>query len=123
MTGLLTQKPTNTPNKIHYAFAAEEDRCAERHKVAIPARLRFSCASSFTVEVRDLSLAGFGCDALLTMHPGTRCWLTLPGLGALEAETVRNDDRGLGCAFSSLMSPAVVDRFVAKYPRKDIERV
>ncbi len=121
MTGLLTQKPTNTPNMIDYAYAAEEDRCATRFKVAIPARLRFSCSSSFTVEVTNISLAGFACDALLTMHPGTRCWLTLPGLGAMEAETVRNDERGLGCAFANLMSPAVIDRFVSRYPEKDLE--
>ena len=103
---------------VQYVYAAEEDRCAVRHKVSIPARIRFSCSSSFDTEVTDLSLAGFCCDALLETHAGTRCWITLPGLGSLEAETVHHDNRGLGCAFAELINPAVLDRFVANYPPK-----
>lgn len=100
---------------VHYAFAAEEDRCAVRHKVAIPARLRFSCAQSFDVVISDISLAGFNCDALLQAHAGTRCWITMPGLASLEAEVVRHDNRGLGCAFAVLLNPAVMDRLIAGY--------
>lgn len=103
---------------IPYAIAADEDRCAPRHKLAIPARMRFSCSSSFQVEVTDMSLAGFACDALLAVHPGTLCWLTLPGLGALEAEVVRHDNNGMGCAFKNLLNLAVFNHYVAKYSAK-----
>lgn len=99
-----------------YAMASVEDRCAPRHRLAIPARMRFSCSSSFPVEVTDMSLAGFACDALLTVHPGTLCWLTLPGLGALEAEVVHHGNEGIGCSFKSLLNPAVLDHYIAKYP-------
>ena len=103
---------------IPYVYATEEDRCARRHKVAIPARIRFSCSQSFDTEITDISLAGFCCDALLETHSGTRCWITMPGLGSLEAETVHHDNRGLGCAFAVLLNPAVLDRFIAQYPPK-----
>jgi len=116
MTDLLIKKNTNLPSPISYAHAALEDRCAPRHKLAIPAKLRFSCSNSFEIEVTDMSLAGFACDALLEIGSGTRCWLTLPGLGALEAEIVRNNNEGLGCAFVNLISLPVLDHYVAKYP-------
>jgi len=99
-----------------YAIAAEEDRCAVRHRLSIPAKMRFSCSPSFPVKVMDMSVAGFACDALLQAHPGTLCWLTLPGLGALEAEVVRHDPQGMGCAFRTMLNQAVLDLFVQKYP-------
>ena len=101
---------------LPYAVAAEEDRCAQRHRLSIPAKMRFSCSSSFPVLVTDMSLAGFFCDALVQAHPGTLCWLTLPGLGALEAEVVRRDHDGTGGAFRNLLNPAVLNHYVAKYP-------
>jgi len=103
---------------VHYVYAAEEDRCAVRHPVCIPARMRFSCSQSFDVEITDISLAGFCCDALLEMHAGTVCWITMPGLGSLQAEIVHHDNRGLGCAFAELINPAVLDRFILHYPAK-----
>ena len=120
MTDSMTRRPPSTAAKsvpvISYAMAAEEDRCALRHRLSIPAKMRFSCSSSFAVEVVDISIAGFACDALVQAHPGTLCWLTLPGLGALEAEVVRHDRDGMGCAFKNLLNPAVLDHFAAKYP-------
>lgn len=101
---------------MDYAIASEEDRCAPRHQLSMPAKMRFSCSSSFPVKVTNMSLAGFACDALLQAHPGTLCWLTLPGLGALEAEVVRHDHDGIGCAFKNLLNPAVLNHYAAKYP-------
>ncbi len=116
MTNVQTQD-TKMPTTIApYAFAAEEDRCALRHKVAIPAKLRFSGSSSFATEVANISLAGFACDALLQAHPGTRCWLTLPGLAPLEAEVIHRNNLGLGCALKDMLNPAVLDRYIASYP-------
>ena len=99
-----------------YALAAEEDRCAVRHRVAVPAKMRFSGCSSFATKVTDLSLAGFACDALVQAHPGTRCWLTLPGLVPLEAEVVHRSNLGIGCAFHNMLNAAVLDRFIVGYP-------
>lgn len=103
---------------VSYAVAAAEDRCAPRQRLSIQARMRFSCSSSFPVEVTDMSLAGFACDALLATAPGTLCWLTLPGLGALEAEVVQHSKHGMGCAFKNLLNLAVFNHYVAKYPVK-----
>lgn len=126
MTDLLFKKNANlflpvSDTVTHYAEASEEDRCAPRHRLAIPAKLRFSCSNSFAIVVTDMSLAGFACDALLEIGSGTRCWLTLPGLGALEAEVVRTGQYGLGCAFVNLLSLPVLDSFIAKYPAKELE--
>ena len=104
----------NQPS-MQYTVAPEADQSAPRHRISIPAKMRFSCSSSFPVEVTDMSLAAFTCDALLTAHSGTLCWLTLPGLGALEAEMVRHGNQGIGCSFKSLLNPAVLDHFIAKY--------
>jgi len=108
---------------IHYVYAAEEDRCAVRYPVSISARLRFSCSQSFDVVLSDISLAGFNCDALLHTHPGTRCWITMPSLGSLEAEVVRHDNRGLGCAFAVLLNPAVLDRLLAQFATEKLSTV
>ncbi len=119
MTYVQTQKKDIPPIVTPYTFAAEEDRCAPRHKVSMPAKLRFSGSSSFATEVSDISLAGFACDALLQAHPGTRCWLTLPGLAPLEAEVVHRHNMGLGCAFRDMLNPAVLDRYIASYPPRE----
>jgi hypothetical protein len=120
MTDSMVRRPARSAvdslPAMPYAIAAEEDRCAVRHRLSIPARMRFSCSSSFPVKVMDMSIAGFSCDALLQAHPGTLCWLTLPGLGALEAEVVRHDPEGMGCAFKNMLNQAVLDLFVQKYP-------
>lgn len=120
MTYTQTRDAKIPPTIAPYTFAAEEDRCAPRHKVAIPAKLRFSGSTSFAVEVANISMAGFACDALLQAHPGTRCWLTLPGLAPLEAEVIHINNMGLGCAFQTMLNPAVLDRFIASYPPRNI---
>ncbi|MEO9599921.1 PilZ domain-containing protein [Parasphingorhabdus sp.] len=101
--------------ELSYAMASDEDRCAPRHRLSISARMRFSGSSSFPVNVIDISVAGFACDALLVVRRGTLCWLTLPGLGALEAEVVWHDKKGMGCAFTNLLNRAVLDHYIAKY--------
>lgn len=120
MSDLTTELPSDVANDaeelVPYAIASDEDRCAPRHRLAIPARMRFSCSSGFAVEVTDMSLAGFACDALLEVHPGTLCWITLPGLGALEAEVVRHSNEGIGCAFKNLLNLAVLNHYSSKYP-------
>jgi len=98
-----------------YARAAQEDRCAPRLRLRIPAALRPSGSSGFATNVVDLSLGGFACQAVTGMQPGTMCWLTLPGLSALQAEIVWNDGGMVGCAFAQLLNPAVLDSIIAKH--------
>ncbi|RXZ65817.1 PilZ domain-containing protein [Pelagerythrobacter rhizovicinus] len=98
-----------------YAIAAQEDRCAPRTKLTIPAQLRASGGRAFQTVVHDLSISGFSAAAINRMHPGQVCWITLPGLGALQAEVIWWDNCQVGCAFAELLSPIVHDNIVSKY--------
>lgn len=98
-----------------YAVAAQEDRCAPRTQLRIPASLRPSGDRGFATIVLDLSLGGFSCDAVCGMRPGTICWLTLPGLAALQSEVVWNNGAMVGCAFKDLLNPAVHNSIIARY--------
>ncbi|MFN3423404.1 MAG: PilZ domain-containing protein [Novosphingobium meiothermophilum] len=97
-----------------YAQAALEDRSAPRERVNIPATLRPSGGRGFPTVVLDLSLSGFCANALKKMYPGNRCWLTLPGMAALQAHVVWWDAGRVGCAFHDLLSPVVLDTIVAR---------
>ena len=48
-----------------YFAAAQEDRCAPRTRIAIPATLRPSGGRGFQTMVRDISTAGFAAAAVL----------------------------------------------------------
>ena len=98
-----------------YEQSAQEDRCAPRARVQIPARLRMSGANRFDTVVHDLSLAGFSAAAVSRVHPGTVCWLTLPGLESLQAEVVWWRDCLVGCAFDQLLNPAVLESILEGY--------
>lgn len=105
----LTRIPSDS-----YAVAAQEDRCAPRTRLSMDAQLRPSGQSGFNVVVRDLSLGGFACEAVTGMRAGHLCWLTLPGLGALQAQVVWNDGTMVGCAFENLLNQAVFDAVIQR---------
>ena len=98
-----------------YHLAAQEDRSAPRTKIIIPAQLRASGMRAFQTVVNDLSLSGFSATAVTRMHPGSICWLTLPGLESLQAEVVWWENATCGCAFTNLLSPIVHDNILARY--------
>ena len=98
-----------------YFTAAQEDRCAPRTRISIPATLRMSGARGFQSVVHDLSLSGFCAAAVNRITPGTMCWLTLPGLESLQGEVIWWDNSLVGCAFSELLSPIVHDNILARY--------
>jgi len=98
-----------------YEYSAQEDRCAPRTRVRVPASLRASGAKGFPTVVQDLSLGGFSATALNRMHQGTICWLTLPGIEPLQAEVAWWQDGLVGCAFANLLSPIVHDNLLARY--------
>ena len=98
-----------------YALAAQEDRSAPRTRIAIPAGLRPSGCKAFQTNVQDLSLSGFSAVAINRLHPGTMCWLTLPGLQSLQAEVIWWSNGLVGCAFAELLSPIVHDTLLARW--------
>ena len=107
---MLTRNPPD-----RYLIAAQEDRCADRIAVTIPASLRPSGGRGFATTVLDLSLAGFSAACPDRMLTGTVCWLTLPSLEALQAEVIWWDNARIGCAFTRLLSPIVHDNIVQRY--------
>jgi hypothetical protein len=107
---------STTSTYQRYEDAAQEDRSAPRVRLKIPAIMRPSGSPGFSVIVRDLSLSGVACEALTGMAPGTRIWLTLPGLSALQAKIVWNDGTIVGCEFSNLLNPAVHANILARFP-------
>ena len=108
--------PTTTITYQRYEDAAQEDRSAPRVRLKIPAIMRPSGSPGFSVVVRDLSLSGVACEALTGMAPGTRIWRTLPVLAALQAKIVWNDGTTVGCEFTTLLNPAVLQNILARFP-------
>lgn len=102
-----------------YRRAAQEDRCAPRTRMLIPASLRASGGRAFQTVIHDLSLSGFSASVISRMHVGQVCWLTLPGLESQQAEVVWWENRIVGCAFQSLLSPIVHDDLLARYSEDD----
>jgi hypothetical protein len=84
-----------------YALAAQEDRCAPRIRLRIPATLRGSGA-------------GFACEAVTGIPKGSICWLTLPGMAGLQSEVIWNNGLMVGCAFANLMNGAVLESIVSR---------
>lgn len=98
-----------------YAHASQEDRCSPRTRITIPGTLRPSGSRGFQTVVHDLSIAGFSCTAINRLHPATHCWLTLPGLEAMQAQVVWWDNGIVGCAFSSLLSPIIHETVINRW--------
>ena len=105
---------------MRYEHAAQEDRSAPRVRLNIPASMRPSGSPGFSVIVKDLSLSGVACEALTGMKGGTRVWLKLPGLAALQAEIMWNDGTMVGCAFTDLLNPAVLKDVLARFPAASV---
>ncbi len=101
--------------KDRYTIAAQEDRSAPRTRIAIPAQLRASGGRSFHTVVQDLSLSGFCANSVSRLHPGTVCWLTLPGLGSLQGQVIWWENSLTGCAFDQMLSPIVHDNLLLRF--------
>ena len=98
-----------------YELAAQEDRCSPRTRLLIPAQLRASGGRAFQTMVHDLSISGFSSSCVNRMHVGQICWLTLPNMGALQAEVIWWEESFAGCAFHELLSPIVHESVIAQY--------
>lgn len=107
--------------QTRYDIAAQEDRCAPRTKLSIPATLRPSAARGFHTVVHDLSLGGFSASSPNRMHIGAICWLTLPGLEALQSEVIWWKGGLVGCGFAKLLSPIIHEHILGRYPAEEVE--
>ena len=121
---MIKRWPARSPDppglgRFRYDIAAQEDRCALRTKVSIPAILRRSTAKGFRTVVNDLSIAGFSAKSPSRMHVGSICWLTLPGLESLQSEVIGWQGGVVGCAFARLLSPIIHEHIVSRYPDED----
>jgi len=105
-----------------YEIAEQEDRCAPRTKLTIPASLRASGGRAFQSVVHDLSISGFSAAAINRMHEGQVCWLTLPGLESLQAQVVWWENCIVGCAFTELLNPIVHDNIIQRYAQMSAYR-
>lgn len=105
-----------------YELAAQEDRCAPRTRLTIPAQLRASGGRAFQTVVHDLSISGFSASAINRMLPGQLCWLTLPGLESLQAEVIWWEASTVGCAFDRLLSPIIHDNILLRYAPATVYR-
>lgn len=114
---------TTDSSHDRYAAAAQEDRSAPRTRIAIPASLRASGAKAIQTVVHDLSLSGFSSQSLNRMHPGTVCWLQIPGLESLQAEVIWWNNSMVGCAFHNLLSPIVHDNILARFRSEAVFRM
>jgi hypothetical protein len=98
-----------------YALAAQEDRSAHRVRLTIPATLRPAGARKFQTVVRDLSLSGFSATAITRIPAKTMCWLTLPGLEALQAHVIWWERGIVGCALEQLLSPLEYENVLVRW--------
>ena len=102
----------STPDR--YSTVAQEDRSAPRTRISIAAALRPSGSKGFQTVINDLSLSGFSAMAINRMHPGTVCWLSIPGLESLQSEVIWWNNGLVGCAFNQLLSPIVHDNVLSR---------
>ena len=98
-----------------YEIAAQEDRCAPRTQITIPASLRASGSKGFHTVIHDLSISGFSATAINRMHAGSLCWLTIPGLESLQAQVIWWENGMVGCAFDRLLNPIIHDNLLEKW--------
>ena len=98
-----------------YEDAVQEDRCAPRTKIAIPAQMRVSGARAFKTVVHDLSIAGFSASAIGRLQPDQICWLTLPDMQSIQGRVVWWDRSIAGAAFDDMIDPAVLDNLITRW--------
>ena len=98
-----------------YDDASQEDRCAPRTKLAIPAQLRVSGSRAFKTVVHDLSMAGFSASSIGRLHADQICWLTLPGLDSIQGRVVWWDRSIAGAAFDQMIDPSVLDDILNRW--------
>ena len=88
--------------------------CAPQPRLAIPASLRSGVDKPFNTVVKSLSISSFTAQAINRLNPGSRCWLTLPGLAAKQAEVLTWQGAQVTCRFTENLSPIILDSVVQR---------
>lgn len=88
-----------------YEHSAQEDRCAPRVPVHIEAQVRPTGSRAFATVVRDMSPGGFTATAAERLESHSLCWVTLPGVPAIQAEVIWWEAGLFGAAFCRLIEP------------------
>jgi hypothetical protein len=104
-------------NSNRLGKSADDGRMAQRLDIRLKAALRECGAGKFEVDVIDMSVSGCRLETSFTLIPGTRAWITIPGLAAIEIEVAWKDLYVYGCRFLSPLHPAVLDH-IARHKRK-----
>lgn len=97
----------------------QDERRSLRLKVSVAASVRQPGSTAFDAKVLDLSMTGFRLETSFNLKPGTRVWLTLPGMQSLEAEVAWRKDFIYGCAFVQSLYPAVFDHIARRFAQRD----
>ncbi len=94
----------------------QQGRRTDRVDMLFMAHLRESGAGAgkFSVTIKDISVTGFRCETTFGLQPGTRVWITIPGLSGLESEVVWKKDFMYGCKFASPLHVAVLDHLTKR---------
>jgi PilZ domain len=98
--------------------STNEARRTERYDLVFQASLREPGSSKFSIAIKDLSVTGFRCETGFNLKVGKIVWLTIPGLGPLEAEVKWKDGFVFGCSFASALHTAVLDHIARQVPRR-----
>ena len=88
--------------------ALETPRQARRLDVRLTGSLRERGNSKFEIDVLDMSVTGCRLETSFLLNPGTKVWITIPGLSALEAEITWRRNYCYGCRFTNLLHAAVL---------------
>lgn len=96
------------------AFTPNLGRRSDRVSVELGATLRRRSASGVSVDILDLSTAGFRVASHLGLMKGDDVWLRLPGLEACHATVVWTSGYMMGCRFARPLHPAVLEMVVAR---------
>jgi hypothetical protein len=98
--------------------STNEARRTERYDLMFQASLRETGSTRFNIVIKDLSVTGFRCETSFNLKVGKTVWLTIPGLGPLEAEVKWKEKFLFGCSFISPLHTAVLDHIARQVPRQ-----
>lgn len=101
-------------------YARRENRLFGRVEVVLNAVLReYGSAQRFTVDVKDLSLAGLRFETSFTLVPEAAISIRIPTLSPLDATIIWRSGFRYGCAFRQPLHVAVFDHFAARYQKAE----
>ena len=74
-------------------------------------------AQKFEVDVIDLSMTGFRFETSFTIRPGSKVFVTIPGMSTLEATVAWARGYVYGAEFNHSLYPAVFDLIALRHKK------